>query len=248
MTQLLNTLANTDAVIAALAAKYGFDPKEARTTVAAAFARSLQAELPMDATQAVAETSGLAADTKSKRVPAAFDLWATKDKRTELRASLPDGTKSREVTQAMRKAWADLSDDEKAPFVAESKRLRAEAKPPADPNAKRTRRRKDPNAPRGPKNAFMRYADTVRPGLIEAARAGLEGNAKINMADIGRKMGVMWGELPAEQKTPFEQAFEEDKARYAEEKAAYDTAKAQDEAEDEAAAATAEDDGVTIYE
>ncbi len=246
MTSLLNTLANTEAVVQALASKYNFDPIEGRQIVAAAFARALQSELPLDAKQAVAETSGLAADAKPKRVPAAFDLWA-KENRTDIRATLPEGTKSGDVTKALRAAWKDLDDEAKAPFTEESKRLRAGAKPPADPNAKRTRRRKDPSAPKGPKNAYMRYADTVRAQLMEAARAELAEGEKIKMADIAKQIGAQWKELPADQKAPFEQAFEEDKARYAVEKAEWDAKPAlaaegadgaQAEDENEAAAAS----------
>lgn len=225
MTSPLNTLANTEATIQALATKFNFDPVEARKVVAAAFARALQAELPIDAKQAVAETSGLAADAKPKRVPAAFELWSQAN-RADIRATLPEGTKSPEVNKALREAWKALDDEARAPFVEESKRLRAAAKPPADPNAKRTRRRKDPNAPKGPKNAFMRYADTVRPALIAAARADLVGDAKVNMSEIARKMGVMWKALDDEVKAPFETAFKNDKARYAIDKAEWDAKQA----------------------
>jgi hypothetical protein len=236
MTSLLNTLANTDMVILALSAKFEFDPVEGRQIVAAAFARAIQAEHPLDAKQAVAETSGLA-NTKPARVPAAFDLWS-KENRAAVRTGLPEDTKSAEVTKALREAWKTLEDDVKAPFVEESKRLRAAAKPPTDPNAKRVRRKKDPNAPKAPKNAYMRFADTVRDSVIAAARAELKEDQKIKMSEIAKLIGQMWKETPADEKAPFEQEFEADKVRYATEKTEY-VAKLEAQAAGAAAAAPA---------
>ena len=218
MTSLLNTLANTDMVIKALAEKYNLDFTEARKTALAAFAHALQSELPMDAKTAVAETSGLAA-TKPKRTPAAFDLWA-KDARAEIKTGMPEGTKSAEVTKALRKAWKTVTDEVKAPFNDEAKALRAAAKPISTKMTKKEKKAaKDPNAPKRPTNAYMRYAADVR---VEVRAAQPEGT---QMSEVAKVIGAQWKELSADDKAPYEQAAQDDKVRYAEAKAEYDAQK-----------------------
>jgi hypothetical protein len=269
MTGLLSAFNEiTGNTIQTLANKYGFDPVEAQKVVNHAYAAALTAETPIDATQAVAQTTGLPTG-KPKRVPAAFDLWSKQARasiRDQLNSALLEGAdkaKSAEVTKALREAWKALPDDAKAPFNAESKALRLAAKPPADPNAKKTKKAKDPNAPNKPKNAFMRFSDDNRATVKAELQATLDaqtaedaeltaaiaaGTAKaptVQMAAVAQVLGAQWKELGADERQPYDLAAQADKERYALEKAAYDEQKAAAAAAPapEAAAAPAEDDG-----
>lgn len=238
MVSLLNSLTNTNFVIKALADKFGFDATEGRKLVFAAFAAQLQSETPIDAQRAVATATGAVdADGKPKRTPAAFDLFA-KDQRTAKRAALPEGTKSVDVTAALRDDWRNLSDEDKEPFVAEAKRLRQAAKPPIDPNSKKAKKAaKDPDAPKRPKNGFMLFSDEVRGDVKAELEAERENpDIKIRMADIARKIGEMWKEMGADDKAPYEQQAAIAKEDYTRAKAIYDEQK---KAETEAAAPAA---------
>lgn len=236
---LINNLTNLDAAIKTLATKFGFDANEGRKLVFAAYAAQLQSDTPMTAERAVATATGaVTADGKPKRTPAAFDLFA-KEKRTAKRTTLPEGTKSAEVTAALREDWRNLSVEDKQPFVAEAKRLREAAKPPVDPNSKKAKKAaKDPNAPKRPKNGFMLFSDEVRGDVkaeLEAARENPE--IKIQQKDVARKLGEMWKALGPDDKAPYEQQAAIAKEEYTRAKAIYDEQKK--EAADAAAPAAA---------
>jgi len=224
---LLNNLSNVDSVIKTLADKYHFDANEGRKLVFAAFAAQLQSETPMTPERAVATATGaVTPDGKTKRPPAAFDLFA-KEKRTAKRTELPEGTKSADVTAALREDWRKLSDEDKAPFVAEAKRLRDAAKPPVDPNSKKAKKAsKDPDAPKRAKNAFMLFSDDVRSDVkteLEATRENPE--VKIRQADVAKRIGEMWKELGEDEKMQYEQVAAINKENYTRAKAIYDEQK-----------------------
>jgi hypothetical protein len=249
MTQLLAVFHEiTGNTIETLSAKYGFDPIEAQKVVNHAYAAALTSTTPIDATQAVAQTSGLPTG-KPKRVPAAFDLWsrvARTEIRDQLNAALPDGAnkaKSGEVTKALRDTWNALPDEAKESFVAETKALRLAAKPPTDPNAKKAKKVKDPNAPKCAKNAFMYYSDDVRDAIKAQLEAGREDPiVKIQMSDVAKVIGAQWRELGADERNSYDLAAVADKARYTMEKAAYNAQKANDNAGAAAPAPETNDD------
>ena len=58
---------------------------------------------------------------------------------------------------------------------------------------KRTRKLKDTNAPRKAVSAFMLWSQTERTNVKNA-------NPDMDFGNIGRKMGELWRELPAEEK------------------------------------------------
>lgn len=240
---LINNLTNLDAAIKTLATKFGFDADEGRKLVFAAYAAQLQSDTPMTAERAVATATGaVTADGKPKRTPAAFDLFA-KDQRTAKRAALPEGTKSAEVTAALREDWRNLSDEDKQPFVTEAKRLRDAAKPPVDPNSKTAKKAaKDPNAPKRPKNGFMLFSDDVRATVKDELETALENpEVKIQQKDVARKLGEMWKELGPDDKAPYEQQAAIAKEEYTRAKAIYDEQKKNEkEATDAAAPAAAQ--------
>lgn len=241
LSPLINSLAEVDRIISTLASKYGFDAAEGRKVVAASVIEGAwtwcntpiaapggepvtkPVTEPIAAAAPAPDASAPAAAASPKRAPAAFDLWA-KENRTTIRKDLPTGTTSAAVNKALRAAWNnDISDDAKSPFVTESQRLRIAAKPPAAPGTKKVRQKKDPNAPKGPQNAYMRFAGSVRAQIkaeLETARD--DPAVAVSVGDVAKVTGAQWKILDADTKALHEQAAAADKERYVKEKTAYD--------------------------
>ena len=77
------------------------------------------------------------------------------------------------------------------------------------------KKRKDTNAPTKPRSSYLLWTESVRKTLKEA-------NPTLDMPGMSKKMGEMWKAMTDEQKAPFVEAAENDKARYADQKKAYD--------------------------
>jgi len=73
------------------------------------------------------------------------------------------------------------------------------------------KKKKDPNAPKNGKSAYLCFCGATRPQLKEAGVTG---------KDIMVKLGVMWNE-PTLDKGPYNEMAAADKVRYAAEMAAY---------------------------
>lgn len=73
------------------------------------------------------------------------------------------------------------------------------------------KKKKDPNAPKNGKSAYLCFCGAMRPQLKEAGVTG---------KDIMVKLGVMWNE-PTLDKGPYNEMAAADKVRYAAEMAAY---------------------------
>lgn len=77
------------------------------------------------------------------------------------------------------------------------------------------KKRKDVNAPTKPRSSYLLWTESVRPKLKEA-------NPELDMPGMSKKMGEIWKGMSEDDKAPFVEAAENDKARYADEKKAYD--------------------------
>ena len=93
-------------------------------------------------------------------------------------------------------------------------------KSPAKKKAK-----KDPNAPKKAQSAFMFFSGKMRP-KVKAE------NPDISFGDLGKRIGELYRALTPEEKEPYEKMAADDKKRFAQASAAYETKK------------KAEDDGV----
>jgi len=87
---------------------------------------------------------------------------------------------------------------------------------------KTKRPKKDKDAPKRAKTAFIIYSSAKRPELKKTAPT-------LTFADIGRRLAEMWRGESAEEKQHFEQRAAEDKVRYDREKRAYEQTKGKDE-------------------
>jgi len=63
--------------------------------------------------------------------------------------------------------------------------------------SKRKKRKKDPNMPKRPPNAYMLFANDHRDKIRET-------NPDMNVSDISRELGVMWRGLDEEGKMPYQ--------------------------------------------
>lgn len=79
---------------------------------------------------------------------------------------------------------------------------------------KRTRRAKDPRAPKRSMSAFFWFAQDERPKVRAA-------NPSFAVGDIAKELGRRWADAESEMKTKYEGKAEKDRARYIREKQAF---------------------------
>jgi len=120
--------------------------------------------------------------------------------------------------------WKTMSDMEKKRFnmLADCDKKRYEHemktfKPQADASKgkKKTKKVKDPNAPKRPQSSYFLYMNATR-DAVKAEHPGL------TIGGIAKEISRRWSELDASDKEVYEGQAEEAKARYLEEKAAYE--------------------------
>ena len=77
---------------------------------------------------------------------------------------------------------------------------------------------KDPNKPKRAKSAYLFYCADHRPKILDKLRKKKQ---KINIADVSKKLGAMWGVLDDKAKTPYTKSAETDRNRYKDEMEQY---------------------------
>ena len=225
---------NADAIIEILSAAYGFNKTDARKVVAQGLIKSLQQSIDevvtsvaviepdVAANEPAAAAESDASATAPAKIPTPAELWSSEN-RERIASELPQGTKKGAISAAVKEAWKNLPEEDKAAVKERVKQLKG----------KTQRRKKDPNAPKAPQNAFMRFAGEKRAATkkeLEDARE--DQTVKIKASDVQKRIGTLWAELPADQKKPYEDAYETDKA-------AYQVAKTEFETQNQAASAAA---------
>ena len=80
--------------------------------------------------------------------------------------------------------------------------------------AARSKRKKDPHAPKRNKSSYMLFSSSVYEEIRKA-------NPSLKITEISSKIGEMWSNLDAETKAVYQQKATEDKQRYAEEMVIY---------------------------
>jgi len=76
----------------------------------------------------------------------------------------------------------------------------------SDDDGKKKRKKKDANAPKKALSAFMCFSREMRPVIQK--------EEKLSFGDVGKKLGALWGQMSAEEKSKYEQMAKEDKVRY----------------------------------
>ena len=75
------------------------------------------------------------------------------------------------------------------------------------------KKRKDENAPKRAKSAFLFYCDEMWPKLIAKIKAK---NKPVRIGNIAKDLGTMWGKLSASKKKKYQDMNSKDKTRYLE--------------------------------
>lgn len=117
-----------------------------------------------------------------------------------------------EVTAAVTKFMNDTFGDEELPFdmceltdLIRTTIVETAKKP--ELKLKTDKKPKDPAMPKRNKNAYMFFAASVRPQVLEEL-------GDVKQPEIAKRTGEMWREMSAEDKEEFEQQAAEDKERY----------------------------------
>jgi len=188
-------------------------------------------------------TTPLATATKKRKNRAKKDPNAPKrglsgyvhfcaDQRGAIKAALPEGHGFGDVGKALGKAWKDLTDDAKAPYLAlaltDRARYVAEAAaytpPPRDPDdeeadgakkKKKAKKDRDPNKPKRGLSGFMFLSAARRAPL----RASVGLAAKVT--EVASLLGAEWRGMDEAAKAPYEAQALVDKARYLKAMATY---------------------------
>tara|TARA_B100000780_G_scaffold170265_1_gene119183 strand:+ start:226 stop:753 length:528 start_codon:yes stop_codon:yes gene_type:complete len=127
---------------------------------------------------------------KPKRGLSAFMLFS-QERRPTLKKEQPTLAFG-EVARTIGIEWKKLSAKKRLPLEKRSEKSRAEYKkametykPPADAGKKKKKRKKDPNAPKRSKSAYMFFVSERRPKLVKE-------QPEFTFAEYGRALGLEW--------------------------------------------------------
>lgn len=136
--------------------------------------------------------------------------------RESVKSEMPD-LDNKEIMKELGRRWKKLSDKEVAKYKKSSEkdkeRYELEMKsytPPEslEEDAPKKRAKKDPNAPKGPRNAYILFCQDERPAVAEDGFAG---------KDILSELSNRWRQMKAEKDSrveEYEARAQEDKERY----------------------------------
>jgi len=100
------------------------------------------------------------------------------------------------------------------------------AKRARNPRGGKRKKKKDPNAPKRPRSAYILYCTDSREEVKKA-------NDGAKPAELMQMMGAMWNALPAHKKQEYNDKAKEDKARYIEQMKGYTAPEEDDDDEDD---------------
>ena len=148
-------------------------------------------------------------------------IYFSEANREAVKKSNPDASFG-DIGKLLSQKWKEISADEKAKFEAMATKDKARYQeemadytPPKGSTTKGAgKKKKDPNAPKRPTNAFMFFSNEMRP-KIKAE------NPDLKMGEVGKRLGELYREMSSEDKEKYDAMAKKDKARFAEETAAY---------------------------
>ncbi|KAL3911942.1 MAG: hypothetical protein SGARI_001398, partial [Bacillariaceae sp.] len=168
----------------------------------------------------------------------AYMIFA-QENRERIKTANPDA-KVTDISKLIGEAYKNLGAEEKEALAkkvaADKERYAKEMKdytPPAEfasaakASGKKTKAKKDPNAPKGAKSAYMFFNAENREKVKNE-------NPDMSFGDIGKAMGEKWKKIDADEKAKYEEMAKKDKERAKKQMAEYN---AKQSAEKETAAA-----------
>jgi hypothetical protein len=158
-------------------------------------------------------------DPNAPKGPSTSYIFFSNVKRNELKEKQPD-LSFKEFAEKISVLWKSTSDAEKAIYekMAQDDKQRYAKEmenytPPPGLN-ENSKRKKDPNAPKGFKGSYMFYSMEQQP-KIKAEQPDL------SFGDIAKVVSARWKELSPESREPYEKKAADDKARYTAEMESY---------------------------
>mmetsp|Transcript_8785 Transcript_8785/g.13166 ORF Transcript_8785/g.13166 Transcript_8785/m.13166 type:complete len:825 (+) Transcript_8785:209-2683(+) len=169
-------------------------------------------------------------------------MYFSSAKRDEIKAANPDATFG-QIGKLLGEEWKKISDDDKVEFEEKAeedkKRYKKEMEdytPPSDDDdddsddgggkKKAKRAKKDPNAPKGPMNAYMLYANSVRAQVREE-------NPDLSMTEVSKEISQKYKSLDEDEMAKWKGKAGEAKEDYKKKLAAYEKSKPADEKKSE---------------
>eukprot|EP00985_Skeletonema_marinoi_P013633 scaffold6789_cov206-Skeletonema_marinoi.AAC.17 len=167
-------------------------------------------------------------------------LYFSSAKRDEIKAANPDATFG-QIGKLLGEEWKKISDDDKVEFEEKAeedkKRYKKEMEdytPPSDDDdsddgggkKKAKRAKKDPNAPKGPMNAYMLFANSVRAQVREE-------NPDLSMTEVSKEISQKYKSLDEVEMAKWKGKAGEAKEDYKKKLAAYEKSKPADEKKSE---------------
>jgi len=167
-------------------------------------------------------------------------LYFSSAKRDEIKAANPDATFG-QIGKLLGEEWKKISDDDKVEFEEKAeedkKRYKKEMEdytPPSDDDdsddgggkKKAKRAKKDPNAPKGPMNAYMLFANSVRAQVREE-------NPDLSMTEVSKEISQKYKSLDEDEMAKWKGKADEAKEDYKKKLAAYEKSKPADEKKSE---------------
>ncbi|KAL3925224.1 MAG: hypothetical protein SGILL_000549 [Bacillariaceae sp.] len=185
-----------------------------------------------------------------KKALNAYMLYAGEN-RARIKAANPDA-KPTEMSKLIGEAYKSISAEEKAELgkkVALEKERYAKEMKDYSPSAefasspaakkKKAKAKKDPNAPKGAKAAYMWFSTENR----EKVKAE---NPDLTFGQLGKALGEKWKAMDADDKAPYEEKAKKDKERYKNAMAEYNAKKKAETKKP--AAAPADSDGMDDHD
>eukprot|EP01147_Barroeca_monosierra_P002940 gene2941-8177_t len=123
------------------------------------------------------------------------------------------GEKWQSLSSEERKIWEDKAKEDRERYLHEKKQF-DEQHPDLENGKKKKGRKKDPNAPKGAKSAYIIFSTGMRNTLKKE-------NPQMTQSELLSECGKLWKELSADEKREYEEAAAIDKTRYENEKMKY---------------------------
>lgn len=149
-------------------------------------------------------------------------MWFCQEHREKVKADQPE-LGAKEILSELGRRWKALGAEEKEQYneIAKGDKERYEREKEAflrthvsiyrDDDVKSKRKRKDPNAPKRPRSAYILFVNDYRPKVVEETRE--EG---IKQTEIMSRVAKLWKSCDEAEKEKYVQLAQEEKDRYQE--------------------------------
>eukprot|EP00924_Labyrinthula_sp_SR-Ha-C_P011756 augustus_masked-scaffold_69-processed-gene-0.59-mRNA-1 protein AED:0.05 eAED:0.07 QI:0/-1/0/1/-1/1/1/0/178 len=149
-------------------------------------------------------------------------MWFCQEERPKVVEDKPD-LSAKEILTELGNRWRQISEDDKKRFQekADEDKVRYKKEEEnfllthqsiyiTEEVSSKRKRKKDPNAPKGAKSAYLFFSQDIREEVVEE----LQKEGDVKPTDIMKRIGARWREMSDDGKQPFVDKATEDKQRY----------------------------------